>query len=39
MAPEDGVILYGQPNEGLVFVNVMDAKDLAIKLLTYFNEA
>ena len=38
MAPEDGVILYGQPNEGLVFVNVMDAKDLAIKLLTYFNE-
>ncbi|WP_297982597.1 DUF359 domain-containing protein [uncultured Methanobrevibacter sp.] len=38
MAPEDAVILYGQPNEGLVFVNVFEAKDKATKLMTYFNE-
>ena len=38
IAPEDAVILYGQPNEGLVFVNVSEAKDRAAKLMTYFNE-
>lgn len=38
IAPEDAVILYGQPNEGLVFVNVSDVKDKATKLMTYFYE-
>ena len=38
IAPEDAVILYGQPNEGLVFVNVSDGKDKATKLMTYFIE-
>lgn len=38
IAPEDAVILYGQPNEGLVFVNVCEGKDKATKLMTYFNE-
>ena len=38
IAPEDAVILYGQPNEGLVFVNVFEAKDRATKLMTYFIE-
>lgn len=38
IAPEDAVILYGQPNEGLVFVNVSDAKDKATELMNYFNE-
>ena len=38
VAPEDAVILYGQPNEGLVFVNVSDGKDKAAKLMTYFKE-
>lgn len=38
IAPEDAVILYGQPNEGLVFVNVSDGKDKAAKLMTYFNK-
>lgn len=38
IAPEDAVILYGQPNEGLVFVNVYEGKDKATKLMTYFNE-
>ena len=38
IAPEDAVILYGQPNEGLVFVNVYEAKDKATELMTYFNE-
>lgn len=38
IAPEDAVILYGQPNEGLVFVNVSDAKNKAKQLMTYFNE-
>ena len=38
IAPEDAVILYGQPNEGLVFVNVFEAKDKAIRLMTFFNE-
>ena len=38
IAPEDAVILYGQPNEGLVFVNVFEAKDKATRLMTFFNE-
>ena len=38
VAPEDAVILYGQPNEGLVFVNVSEGKDKALKLMDYFNE-
>lgn len=38
IAPEDAVILYGQPNEGLVFVNVSLGKDKARELMTYFNE-
>ena len=38
VAPEDAVILYGQPNEGLVFVNVFEGKDKATKLMTYFIE-
>ena len=38
VAPEDAVILYGQPNEGLVFVNVSEGKDKANKLMTYFNK-
>ena len=36
IAPEDAVILYGQPNEGVVFVNVSEGKDKATKLMTYF---
>ena len=38
IAPEDAVILYGQPNEGLVFVNVFEGKDKAKRLMTFFNE-
>ena len=38
IAPEDAVILYGQPNEGLVFVNVFETKDKATRLMTFFNE-
>ncbi|MBO5965577.1 MAG: GTP-dependent dephospho-CoA kinase family protein [Methanobrevibacter sp.] len=38
IAPEDAVILYGQPNEGLVFVNVCEGKDKAERLMTFFNE-
>ena len=38
IAPEDAVVLYGQPNEGLVFVNVFEGKDKATKLMTYFIE-
>ena len=38
VAPEDAVILYGQPNDGLVFVNVFEGKDKATKLMTYFIE-
>ena len=38
IAPEDAVILYGQPNEGLVFVNVFEGKDKATKLMTYLIE-
>ncbi|MBR4396427.1 MAG: GTP-dependent dephospho-CoA kinase family protein [Methanobrevibacter sp.] len=38
IAPEDAVILYGQPNEGLVFVNVFEGKGKAERLMTFFNE-
>ena len=38
IAPEDAVILYGQPNEGLVFVNVCEGKGKAERLMTFFNE-
>lgn len=38
IAPEDAVVLYGQPNEGLVFVNVFEGKDKATKLMTYLIE-
>ena len=38
IAPEDAVILYGQPNEGLVFVNVFEGKSKAERLMTFFNE-
>ena len=38
VAPEDAVILYGQPNEGLVFVNVSEGKDKALRLMDFFNE-
>ena len=36
IAPEDAVILYGQPNEGLVFVNVSEGKNKAERLMTFF---
>lgn len=35
IAPEDAVILYGQPNEGLVFVNVSDVIDKAKSIMNY----
>ena len=38
IAPEDAVILYGQPNEGLVFVNVSEGKNKAERLMTFFFE-
>ena len=38
VAPENAVVLYGQPNEGLVFVNVFEGKDKATKLMTYLIE-
>ena len=38
VAPEDAVVLYGQPNEGLVFVNVCECKSKAKRLMTFFNE-
>lgn len=33
MAPEEAIVLYGQPNEGLVFVNVFDVKDNVKELI------
>lgn len=38
VAPKDAVILYGQPNEGLVFVNVSDVIGKAKELMGYFEE-
>lgn len=34
IAPEDTIILYGQPNEGLVYVKVSDVQDKAQKLMS-----
>ncbi len=36
IAPEDTIILYGQPNEGLVLLNVSDLKEKAQNLLDGF---
>jgi len=36
MASEDTTILYGQPNEGLVVLNVFDMKDKAQKMIDAF---
>ncbi|MBZ9570997.1 DUF359 domain-containing protein [Methanobrevibacter sp. TMH8] len=33
LAPENSIVLYGQPNEGLVFLNVSDVKDRANELI------
>lgn len=38
MAPEDSVVLYGQPNEGLVFVNVNSVKNKANELIKLFKK-
>ena len=38
IVPENAIVLYGQPNEGLVFVNVFEGKDKATKLMTYLIE-
>ena len=35
IAPEETVILYGQPNEGLVYVKACDVIDNANKLMSY----
>lgn len=36
IAPEEATILYGQPNEGLVFLNVSDVKDKAQNFIDSF---
>jgi uncharacterized protein (UPF0218 family) len=38
MAPDDSVILYGQPNRGLVFVNVNSVRDKANELIKIFKK-
>ena len=38
MAPENAVLLYGQPNEGLVFLNVSDVKNRANELIQLFKK-
>lgn len=38
LAPENSVLLYGQPNEGLVFLNVSDVKNKANKLIQTFKK-
>lgn len=38
VAPEDAVVLYGQPNEGLVLVNVCDGKEKALRLMNFFTK-
>ena len=35
IAPEDTIILYGQPNEGLVYLEASDVKERAEKLMSY----
>lgn len=38
MAPENAVLLYGQPNEGLVLLNVSDVIDRANELIKSFEK-
>jgi len=38
MAPNESVVLYGQPNEGLVFVNVNSVKNKADELIKIFKK-
>ena len=38
LAPENSVLLYGQPNEGLVILNVSDVKDKANELIHLFQK-
>ncbi|KZX17160.1 hypothetical protein MBCUT_03920 [Methanobrevibacter cuticularis] len=38
LAPEETIVLYGQPNEGLVFVNVSDVKTRANELIKKFKK-
>lgn len=38
MAPDDSVVLYGQPNEGLVFVNVNSVRNKADELIKLFEK-
>ncbi|RBQ24621.1 hypothetical protein ALNOE001_00480 [Candidatus Methanobinarius endosymbioticus] len=38
LAPENAVVLYGQPNEGLVFLNVFDVKNKVNELLYLFKK-
>ena len=36
LAPKDAIVLYGQPNEGLVFVNVSKVKEKAYEFIKKF---
>ena len=38
MAPDESVVLYGQPNEGLVFVNVHSVRNRADELIKIFKK-
>jgi len=38
MAPDNAVVLYGQPNEGLVFLNVFKVRKRANELLKLFKK-
>ena len=38
IAPDESVVLYGQPNEGLVFVDVNSVKNKADELIKIFKE-
>lgn len=38
IAPEDAIVLYGQPNEGLVFLDVVNVKNKANELLDLFKK-
>lgn len=38
MAPDDSVVLYGQPNEGLVFVDVNSVRKKANELINKLNK-
>lgn len=39
MAPKETIVLYGQPNEGLVLVNVSDVKKRAKELIKKFKKS